>query len=190
MRLNNKKERRRKGAVGLNKDWLTTTPADPPQPKRYPTLEDVRVDRHFESKSAFPWMDSSYENKINWDMKEPCAECPFKCSTPIDRKGLLDENKILSFSEGLHNGQIAHTCHQTDPRSDCESAQNYTGALQHCMGFAIMAEKSNMVTNPMWRALGRGNLKVEQLKDPENKVHSWKDLCKVIYNYCLEGLRE
>ncbi len=70
-------------------------------------------------------------------LKKPCADCPFKKSTPFhDGVG----SSLPDLYEGVEKGLITHTCHKTDPRSDGYE-DNYNGQVQQCAGFIVMLKK-------------------------------------------------
>jgi hypothetical protein len=127
--------------------------------------------------------------EMRFDMTDPCKECPFRKSTPPNRKG-LDAEKLEWILGMMMGGDGCHSCHLTDPRSDCESAQAYVGPLQHCMGFARMMEKSHVRTDFIQGAIEKCAVRMDELKDPKNEVHSIRDLAETLKEWAEGELNE
>lgn len=127
------------------------------------------------------------ENNIAWSMKKPCDDCPFRITTPPERKGLMHTIPEMVYAL-TGDGQFLHSCHKTDPRvTDGGFNPNYKGPVQHCMGFALMCEKSDLRTGPMMRAIARGKLKRAQLAQTD-LVHSFRELVKTMATWAKAEL--
>lgn len=98
-------------------------------------------------------------SEVNWNLKKPCADCPFKYDTAF-HAGIAKSARDVAL--GIEHGNFAHTCHKTDVRSDCESAK---GPVQHCAGMMIMAKKSDKITDPMLVAMREGKLNIDEIPD-------------------------
>lgn len=120
---------------------------------------------------------------ISWDQKSPCNDCPFKKSTGFKNGVQSNIGEILT--DLVDGGFIAFSCHKTDPRSDDPKAQDYKGKMQHCAGFMMMAEKSQMRTIPMQAAIDQGKLKIEELKGFD-EVYSVGGMCRDLLKHCKE----
>lgn len=79
-------------------------------------------------------MDSAEPQEIHFDLKSPCADCPFRRDVPC-HPGVRDD--LMSIWGKIEMGQFAHSCHKTDSRSDGFTAQPGT-KIQHCAGALIM----------------------------------------------------
>lgn len=99
-------------------------------------------------------------DKIRFKLRRPCAECPFKKTTPLHRGVALN---LDTLAESLRDETFAHSCHRTDSRSDYRQAKRYRGEIQHCAGALIMMEKSGCVSLPMANAMAFGELDVKRL---------------------------
>lgn len=73
--------------------------------------------------------------EMRFDLKKPCKDCPFRADAPYHEGVLKDIPKLHSLVE---KGQMAHSCHMTDPRSDSEHGKRYKGPVQHCAGLLLM----------------------------------------------------
>jgi hypothetical protein len=73
--------------------------------------------------------------KLHFDLKRPCAECPFRKGVPA-HEGVF--KSIPRYYREIQAGRFLHTCHRTDPRSDYLPAKGYKGKLQHCAGALAM----------------------------------------------------
>lgn len=131
------------------------------------------------------------ESTISWDMVEPCAHCPFLKSTPPERKGICDSlPEIMTALAPGGDGQIAHSCHVTDPRvTDGGYNPAYQGSVQHCAGMLLMMAKSDLWSGAALRAMANGKLDPRTLKST-NKVHTLKELIKVMLAWAKKTLAE
>lgn len=73
--------------------------------------------------------------EMRFDLKKPCADCPFRVGAPYHEGVLRD---MVELHGGLEMGTMAHSCHKTDSRSDSEEGKRYTGPVQHCAGLLLM----------------------------------------------------
>jgi hypothetical protein len=100
---------------------------------------------------------------LHWDLKSPCADCPFRKSTPF-HQGVAEGSPDLINS--MISGTFAHTCHKTDPRADSEHGKRHTGKLQHCIGALFMLIKTGRGRDlqiPLLRAAEESRLDVHEL---------------------------
>lgn len=114
------------------------------------------------------------EDYIGWDLKIPCAECPFRKSTPCEKKGIQDLPGLVDTM--MTTGVIAHSCHRTDPRSDYANPKLINGKVQACAGFTLFALNSGYPTGPMMRAYSAGKLSIKKLRKYKPLAHSLDDL--------------
>ena len=75
---------------------------------------------------------------LNFDLTGPCKDCPFAMTTPL-HEGIF--KSLPHYVSAADMGLLAHTCHKTDPRTDSEDGQKYSGPLQHCGGLLTMMAK-------------------------------------------------
>ncbi len=117
---------------------------------------------------------------VAFDRDEPCKQCPFLKTTPADMKGV---SPIEAIGDLIKLGDAAHTCHLTDARSDCESAQSYSGGAQHCMGFTLMLLKSKMTSrSARLHALYAGS---KTIKRQLNSVHTAREVLQILIREAL-----
>lgn len=99
---------------------------------------------------------------IRFDLRSPCDDCPFRTDAPM-HEGIMSElpQKILL----LESGNLAHTCHKTDPRADCAPERRAPpgSPIQHCAGAIIMALKIDKWQHIMTRGLLAGKFDHERL---------------------------
>lgn len=117
---------------------------------------------------------SARERDLHYDLRTPCRNCPFRRDVP-HHEGM--PAKLTELFPGLPGGNVAFTCHRTDPRSDWPPARNYKGKLQHCAGFMILMEKEGEPSNGMLRAEKAGRLDRGKL-DMKAPVHSMMSILK------------
>lgn len=85
-------------------------------------------------------MISKYDHStLRYDLTSPCDDCPFKRTSthPYTLNAVVDYLTNVALERS-----VGHTCHKTDARSDCQSAQGYNGPIQHCAGALIMLRKA------------------------------------------------
>lgn len=100
------------------------------------------------------------DQNLRFDLTTPCSDCPFRYDVP-KHEGIASDLSELFM--GVERGVAAHSCHKTDPRSDCDSAQRFAGPVQHCAGFMIMLHKEGVPSNAMLAAVRKGLLDLKQL---------------------------
>lgn len=80
---------------------------------------------------------------MKFDLRRPCAECPFR----NDRPGYLTEERAEEIADAVTSSRgSTFTCHKTtipDPASDGEMMDGPNA--QHCAGALILAEKGGTV---------------------------------------------
>jgi hypothetical protein len=100
---------------------------------------------------------------LDWDLKRPCQDCPFRRSTPPhEGTAAAAFDTILS----LEDHRFAHSCHKTDPRSDSPGGRRLTGRPKHCRGALIMIVKSGKgydLQLPLLRAGEAGLIDLDEL---------------------------
>lgn len=100
---------------------------------------------------------------LHYDLHKPCADCPFRRDVPMHEGVAVDLPQIMI---DLSDGNFAHTCHKTDPRSDSPVGQAADGPAQHCAGALLMVLRTTngiVDQEPMARAVGDGRLDLAQL---------------------------
>lgn len=125
-----------------------------------------------------------FESTMGFDATEPCKVCPFRLDVPCELKGIQDIG-IVGL-ECMTHGEVMHSCHKTDSRAD-GFVEGYTGKVQHCAGFLLMAKKSGFFTGPMLRAIGSGKLNMNDLRSTD-KVHTLRDLLQAMVRWGKETL--
>lgn len=75
----------------------------------------------------------------SWDMKRPCADCPFRRSTPW-HEGVACST--IDYFHSIEAHTFSHSCHKTDSRADSVEGKRYEGPVQHCIGSLFMLVKS------------------------------------------------
>jgi hypothetical protein len=100
---------------------------------------------------------------LDWDLKRPCADCPFRRSTPF-HAGVC--SSALNYLRSIEAHNFSHTCHKTDPASDSEQGQAYGGRLKHCVGSLFMLLKTGDgfdLQMPLLQAAEDGKLDIHEL---------------------------
>lgn len=93
--------------------------------------------------------------QLHYDLRTPCDDCPFLRGN----KHEYTENALGEYIARLLEGSdIAHTCHKTDPRSDCKSAQDYKGEIQHCAGAMILSIRERRIPDQLAAAIFAGKV--------------------------------
>lgn len=72
---------------------------------------------------------------MNFKLKTPCANCPFR----TDVKAYLTQGRAEEIAEGITTEQQTFTCHKTLSRDDDGNTLN-SQQEQHCAGALIMLE--------------------------------------------------
>jgi hypothetical protein len=81
-------------------------------------------------------------DRLAFDMKKPCATCPFRKDIPLDGAPDWATDVLLGF----RRGNLSHTCHKSDPKAD-----GYVGGKrkQHCIGMlGMMKNMGNICISP------------------------------------------
>jgi len=111
--------------------------------------------------------------QYRFDLKSPCAECPFRSDLPWDYH---PEAFMKNLDNIIQHGS-PHSCHLTDPNADNHRVDPETAGLpQHCAGALIMLKKEGRTTVPVLQELAKGNLA------------PWDDLDMSAPVYDLKGL--
>lgn len=100
---------------------------------------------------------------VDWDLKRPCKDCPFKKSSPF-HEGVAAG--CLDLMNMIEDGVFAHTCHKTDDRSDSKEGKRWPGRVKHCVGSLYMLIKSGEgkdLQRPLLQAIANGQVDVEDL---------------------------
>ena len=72
---------------------------------------------------------------MNFDMKRPCDNCPFR----YDKHFPLTGERAEELAEGITSGDQAFSCHKTVDYSDDDDGAD-TKDTPHCAGAMIMLE--------------------------------------------------
>lgn len=116
---------------------------------------------------------------MNYDMKVPCAKCPFRRGTPM--RLLPARIREIERAVNQHNG-ATFPCHETVDYSNSSSGRA-TERTQHCAGALIYAEKHG-VSSQLTRISERlGMYRIEELAD-DSLV--WDDLDEWLENGSIE----
>lgn len=103
---------------------------------------------------------------VHWDLRNPCADCPFMKTTPF-HQGVA--KSIPDLVESINDQRFAHTCHKTDTRKACDGpvAGKETGKpVQHCIGSILMLLKTGQdkdVQLPFLQAIDSGKLSADDV---------------------------
>lgn len=98
-----------------------------------------------------------HSRPLHYDLRSPCANCPFRRDVP-HHEGMAAGKIVELFTAMAGSGNVAFTCHRTDPNSDHPPARNYKGKLQHCAGFMVLMEKEKCPSLGMIQAEASGSL--------------------------------
>lgn len=83
---------------------------------------------------------------MNYDMHEPCSNCPFRREGGIK----LRSERIEEISQTMLNSQGGDfPCHKTTVSTDNEGDRVATRKSKHCAGALIYAEKQGNATQLM-----------------------------------------
>jgi len=117
--------------------------------------------------------------EVDFSMKAPCSDCPFKRTSPI-HSGVAKD--LINIHGKIEMGRFAHTCHKTDKRSDGYDP-NYKGGVKHCAGALVMMKNMGPeAIQDFW--LSSGNWKhIKRLK-----IHPdvFKDIADMVFHYAKE----
>lgn len=87
-----------------------------------------------------------------FDMKKPCDSCPFRSDIPL----IGAPDWAMDVLQGIRSGNLAHSCHKTDPKAD---GFKNTKKTQHCMGFlGLMKNMGEFGGSDTIVAMVRGDL--------------------------------
>lgn len=80
---------------------------------------------------------------LHYDRKAPCSDCPFRKNAPF-HEGIL--NALPNYHAKGMKGELAHSCHLSDPRADCAADKRAPeGApVQHCAGWLALVLKDKV----------------------------------------------
>ncbi len=98
---------------------------------------------------------------VHWDLRNPCADCPFMKTTPF-HQGVA--KSIPGVVRSIEDGNFAHTCHKTDTRKACDgpvAGKETTKPVQHCIGSILMLLKTGKGKDlqlPFLQAIESGKL--------------------------------
>lgn len=108
-----------------------------------------------------------------FSMKKPCDSCPFRSDIPLD--GAPDW--ALDVLRGIRRGNLAHSCHKTDPKAD---GYRGTSKTQHCMGFlGLMKNIGQISGSEAMLAMVRGELDWDKI--PTEGI--WKSVDEMLLAY-------
>jgi hypothetical protein len=98
---------------------------------------------------------------MNFDMKTPCNNCPFRHDVP----GFLRQARAEEIAESLLNDQT-FPCHKTTKDAEDEDGESYRyadGTSQHCAGAMIMLMNMGMPNQMMRIAMRLGGFNPDEL---------------------------
>jgi hypothetical protein len=100
---------------------------------------------------------------FDWDLKRPCADCPFRRGTPF-HEGIAGNTQ--GVIESIRRHTFAHTCHKTDNFSDSPEGRRFVGRFKHCVGSLIMLIKTGRghdLQIPLLEAAQAGKIDLDEL---------------------------
>lgn len=101
---------------------------------------------------------------VTWDMKTPCADCPFLRTSPY-HGGVA--KSLPDYIDSIQSGCFAHTCHKTDRRPTCDGPHAFKGENpKHCAGAILMLLKTGHGMDlqiPMLVAAEAGKLDIDDM---------------------------
>ena len=127
------------------------------------------------------------EADVDWDLKSPSSDCPFRKPTPY-HGGVA--SRALLYAEQIRCGRFAHTCHKTDKRSDSETGKAYQGRPKVCAGSLYMLVKTGEgadLQRAVLNAIDAGKL---DIKDLDRRARAGRD-CYAVREFieaCAAGL--
>lgn len=77
--------------------------------------------------------------ELEWDLKSPCGDCPFRKSSPFH---LGVATSLPTYLKTIDENRFAHTCHKTDSRPEVDGPRTWQGATKHCAGALMMLLKT------------------------------------------------
>lgn len=105
---------------------------------------------------------------MNFNLKRPCAHCPFR----NDRPGFLSKGRARSIKDSIVDRQETFPCHKTTvliEEDDGESDMVVTAKSEHCAGATILLEKIGR-PNQLMRIAGRMGIYDPEKLDMESPV--------------------
>lgn len=75
---------------------------------------------------------------MEYDLKKPCAKCPFRTDCP---KGWLGKRRAQQIASSIVEQQGTFACHETTEHDDDTGEHVRTEGEQHCAGALIMLER-------------------------------------------------
>lgn len=102
---------------------------------------------------------------MNFDLKRPCADCPFRTDVP----GYLSKARAAEIAHSLIEGQQTFSCHKlNDFSEDGEAIEGHKS--QHCAGALIFLEAQGR-PNQMMRIAERLGFYDRTRLDMDSPVH-------------------
>ena len=120
------------------------------------------------------------EDELEFNLRRPCKDCPFRKNPSYRMPKHIEHMGLLL--EPMMNGNAAHTCHLTDPRSDNPGAKDYKGPLEHCVGMILMCEKKPgfFRQKPYFRAAIKKKLDLTKLQGAD-EVWTVGEFAEAVY---------
>lgn len=100
---------------------------------------------------------------LHWDLKKPCADCPFTKSAKY-HGGVC--SSLPEYVNSIEAGRFAHTCHKTDVTEECDGPPDRHGPPQHCAGALMMLLKTgggNDLQLPLLEAAADGKFNIDEM---------------------------
>lgn len=120
--------------------------------------------------------------ELHYDLRNPCADCPFTRNGPPDHSGVL--SSLPAYLELLKTGDLVHSCHKTDPRPGCDGNRDYEGKTQHCSGVLQMFAKSEIgIGSSIFQALSHGVDLGELIDRAKSNNHVFGSIGELIEHY-------
>lgn len=125
---------------------------------------------------------------LHYDLKHPCADCPFTRNGPRDHPGVL--TSLVGYVELIKTGDLVHSCHKTDSRPACDGNRSNDGKVQHCAGLLQMFAKSDIgVGRCIMHAIDRG-VELAPLIDRAKANKKVFGSLQQLINHYLGGIRK
>lgn len=121
-------------------------------------------------------------NEVEFGLRRPCKDCPFKRSTP-HHEGVASD--LVNLHGQIEKGGFLHSCHKTDPRSD-GFVQGYTGPVFHCAGAMIMLKNEGPDAIQGWMLLKRVRKYMKTLKQDPDVFESFTEMVRHYYPFIKE----
>lgn len=115
-------------------------------------------------------------SEVDFSLKAPCHDCPFKRTSPI-HTGVASD--LINIHGRIEMGRFAHTCHKTDSRSDGYDP-NHKGPVKHCAGALIMMKNMGPEgIQDFWLAAGRWKI----IKKIKTHPDVFKNSNEMVFHY-------